>query len=146
MWHLIGFWHQVEALSAWTGLSVGALVGLALLVWWDPALLKPAIAAAALVITAYAFEIHGNLVGLRDGRAEIQVKWDAEKAAIARARAAELAQQQAAAAAQAAIDKAKDATLTQQTDAALARIESHADGRKALLESWRRARELRGIK
>jgi len=86
---LIGMWHQVAAISAWTGLSIGMLAGLALLVWLDPRLLRLAIFGAILVAVGYFAEIHGNAVGLADGKAEVQAQWDqakidAEKQRVAR--------------------------------------------------------------
>lgn len=141
-----GFWDQVLTVSAWSGLSLGMLAGLAALVWLDPKLLKLAIAGAAIVAAGYIGELHGDAVGLRDGKAEVQAKWDAEKRAIAKARAEEQVRQQAAAAAQKANDDAIGALLKRQTEDAQAAVAAQADGRKALTESWRRARKLRGIK
>jgi hypothetical protein len=71
---------------AWSGLSLGALAGLALLVYLNPAMLKWAIGFAALVILAYVCVMHGNAVGNASGRAAVQAQWDAaRKAEIAAA-------------------------------------------------------------
>ena len=42
-------WRAVFHISAWTGLSLGALAAIAAVVWYDPRLLKPAIGVAVLV-------------------------------------------------------------------------------------------------
>jgi hypothetical protein len=74
-------WRDVGAVVAWSGLSLGALAVLAALVYFDPKVLKFAIAGAGAVVIAYVCTLHGNKVGLADGKAEIQAQWDAARAA-----------------------------------------------------------------
>lgn len=145
-----GVWHQVAKLSELTGLSVGVLAGLAGLVYLDPRLLKPALIAAAGAIAIYGSVLYGDRMGYVDGRAagraEIQRQWDAARAADADARAREKQAQAEAAARQEQADQAKAGELSKQTSDALAAIAAQADARRALLDSWRRTRKLRGIK
>jgi hypothetical protein len=73
-------WREVLHVSEWTGLSVGALAGLAFAVYLDPALLRIAIKAAIVIAIGYAGVLYGNHVG----RADVEAQWaDARKAAIA---------------------------------------------------------------
>jgi hypothetical protein len=151
MFHLIGVWHQVAAVSAWTGLSLGALAGLAALAYFVPFVRRLAIAAAITVVCSYIAMIHGNVTGLADGRAEVQVKWDAEKAAEAAARAAEKERQATEAELQKSRDDATAQALAKQASEALDAIQNTPaadDGAvpKVLLDSWARARAARGLK
>jgi hypothetical protein len=83
MFEALSAWREVVHLSEWTGLSIGALAGLALLAFYLPTLRRGAVKAAAVVVLLLAALTYGN----HTGRADLQKQWDA-----ARARA-ELAQQ-----------------------------------------------------
>lgn len=77
---LLAVWRTVLHVSGWTGLSVGALAAIALVVYLNPALLRPAIRAAVVIAVAYA----GVLYGDATGRADVEAQWkDAREAAIA---------------------------------------------------------------
>ena len=151
MFHLVGIWHQVAALSEWTGLSVGLLAGLAFLVWLNPALLRVAIAIAIPIASAYFGLLYGNHTGRVDGRAEIQAKWDAQKTVEAKARAAELERQRVEAEIQKARDDEMSAALEREAKDALDAIAHTApadDGPvpKMITDYWDRERAARGLK
>jgi hypothetical protein len=74
---ILATWRGILHVSEWTGLSAGAIAALAALVYLRPALLKPAIVAAAAVALTYG----GVLYGHRAGRAEVKAEWDAARAA-----------------------------------------------------------------
>jgi hypothetical protein len=80
---IVDLLHQVETLAAWTGLSLGALAGLAALGWFVAAARPLAIAAAVTVAAGYGGLLYGNHVR---GAAD-QAEWDAKLAAAAKARA-----------------------------------------------------------
>jgi hypothetical protein len=82
-------WREILHVSEWTGLSVGALVVLALLFVYAPPVRSFVAFAAIAVVAAYIGCVFGESRGLADGRAEVQVKWDAARrkaaaAAVAR--------------------------------------------------------------
>lgn len=66
-------WHSVVFVSEWTGLSVGALAGLAALFYFVPLARKLAIQGAILVVVAWACLMHGHLVGVSDEAAKLQI-------------------------------------------------------------------------
>ncbi|MGY3393423.1 hypothetical protein ACVWW6_006014 [Bradyrhizobium sp. USDA 3311] len=73
-------WRTVVHVSEWTGLFVGALAVLGLLVYLDPRLLRPAARGLIAVGIGYA----GLLVGDHIGRADVNAQWAAAReAAIA---------------------------------------------------------------
>lgn len=73
-------WRTLLHISEWTGLSLGALAVIALIVWMNPRLLRPAIKAAVLLVLGYALVLYGD----HAGRADVEAQWaDARKAAIA---------------------------------------------------------------
>lgn len=74
-------WRDAAAVVAWSGLSLGALAGCGALIYFVPLARKVAIAGAVAVVIAYVSTIHGNKVGLADGKAEIQAQWDAARQA-----------------------------------------------------------------
>jgi len=78
---LFSAWADLLHVLAWSGLSLGALAGLALLVYLVPTMLKPAIGIAVAVVLAYACIMHGNMVGDKAGRAAVQAEWDAARKA-----------------------------------------------------------------
>jgi len=110
---LASAWRTILHVSEWSGLSVGALAAGAGLVYLRPALLKPVIAGAVVVVLVLIGVIHGDRVG----RADVEAQWaDARKAAIA-------------------ADQERDALIEQQLEAKykpqLAALQKQADERKA---------------
>jgi hypothetical protein len=82
-------WREILHVSEWTGLSVGALAVLAALFVYAPPVRGFVGFAAIAVVAAYIGSVFGESRGLADGRAEVQVRWDAARrkaaaAAIAR--------------------------------------------------------------
>lgn len=72
-------WRGILHVSEWTGLSLGALASIALLVYLDPRVLKPAILLAIGLLLLYG----GTLYGDHTGRADVEAQWaDAREAAI----------------------------------------------------------------
>ncbi|WP_139483299.1 hypothetical protein [Bradyrhizobium ivorense] len=65
-------WRALVHISAWSGLSVGAILGLAVLVYFDPKALKAAIAGGVAVAIAWAAIVHGHSVGVADEDARLQ--------------------------------------------------------------------------
>lgn len=113
-------WRTVLHVSEWTGLSVGALAVIGLLVYLDPRLLKPAIAAAILVAVA----LGGVLYGDRTGRADVTAQWNDAKAA--------------AEAAQAKRDADIGRELEQKYQPQLAELQQQADERKTRADAYER--------
>jgi hypothetical protein len=151
MFEALGVVHQVEAVTGASLLSLGVLVGLAFLVYVNPAALRIAIPAAVLVLSNYGSFVYGDRTGLADGRAEIQVKWDTERAAAEATRAAEQKRQARERIAQEQQDAQAAADLVQQDKDALTAIAGAAatdDGAvpKVLRDSWTRERAARGLK
>ena len=73
-------WRAMLHVSEWTGLSLGALAGLAALIWFVPLARQLAIVGMLLVFAAWIGLVHGEATG----RADTQKQWDAEReAAIA---------------------------------------------------------------
>lgn len=113
-------WRTVVHVSEWSGLSIGALVAGAGLVYLLPAARKAAILGAILVVACWICLIHGDRVG----RADVEAQWaDARKAAIA-------------------ADKERDAMIGAQLEATykpkLAELQKQADERKAKADSYER--------
>lgn len=77
-------WRTVLHLSEWSGLSVGAVIGLGLLVYLDPAARNLALAAGLAVAIGFSCVVYGDSTG----RADVQAQWDAEKAEAAEKAAA----------------------------------------------------------
>jgi len=73
---LFDFWSEIKHLGELTGLSIGALVALAALVYFDPALRGVAIRVAAAVVLGYALSIYWYHVGSADK----QLQWNAANA------------------------------------------------------------------
>ena len=65
--------HEVLRISAWTGLSAGAVVALGAVAWFVAPLRWLAISAALTVAAAYGGTLYGNHVG----RADVQKAWEA---------------------------------------------------------------------
>lgn len=73
-------WREVLHVSEWTGLSIGALAGLAALFIYVPFARRLAIEGAIVVAVGWFCLVHGDKVG----RADVEVQWaDARAAAIA---------------------------------------------------------------
>lgn len=83
MLELFAAWRTVVHISEWSGLSIGALAVIAVLVWLDPRILKPAIFAAVGVMLFFG----GTFYGDATGRADVHKQWDAARAAAEKARA-----------------------------------------------------------
>lgn len=91
-------YREVAHLAEWTGLSIGIIVGLGALVYFDPALRKIAIRIAVGVICAYLLTMYAYHIGIADKKAE----WDRANARAA----AEIKQRDDNAAVQGATDAA----------------------------------------
>lgn len=63
-------WREIADVAAFTGLSVGALVGLGFLAYLDPTLRKAAIRLGILVILGYGILMYGMHTGASNVRAE----------------------------------------------------------------------------
>lgn len=80
--NLFAAWRSILHISEWTGLSLGALAAIGIVVYLDPRLLKPAIIGAIALALVYG----GTLYGDATGRADVKAQWaDARKAEIAAA-------------------------------------------------------------
>ncbi|WP_423958714.1 hypothetical protein [Bradyrhizobium sp.] len=75
---MLGAWREVLHISEWSGLSVGALVGLGFLVYLVPLARQFAAIAAAFIAVGYGALIYGD----HTGRADLQAQWNAEKAQL----------------------------------------------------------------
>jgi hypothetical protein len=144
-----GIFHQVVELGKITGVSVVVLAALGALVWLDPKTLRFALVAGAMVLITYFSVLYGDHLGIVDGKAEVQQKWDKAKKAAAAARAAEIERQVKAAAEQRSRDEEAAAELASQQKADEAAINGASpkdDGPvpKVLLDSWTRERASRG--
>jgi hypothetical protein len=64
--------HEVLTISAWTGLSVGALAAIVAVGYFFPSARVAAVRAAILVICVYVAVVHGEATGRRIVKAE----WD----------------------------------------------------------------------
>lgn len=69
-------WREIAHIAAWTGLSVGTLVGIAAVIYFEPPARHLAFAAAAIVIAIYGATIYGNHIGSVDMKAQ----WNAANA------------------------------------------------------------------
>lgn len=74
-------WREILHVSEWTGLSVGALAGLAALFYFVPIARKLAVLLAINVLIAYICLLAGNAVGTGDTKKEWQAERDAAAAA-----------------------------------------------------------------
>ena len=72
-------WRTVLHVSEWSGLSLGVLAGLGLLVYLDPAARRLALIAGLAVAVGFSCILYGDSTG----RADVQAQWDAEKAKTA---------------------------------------------------------------
>lgn len=81
MLEIFSAWREVLHISEWTGLSLGALAGLAALVYFVHIPFLTAVRIAVLIVTAYFCLLLGDAVGVRDK----QRQWDAARAAAAEA-------------------------------------------------------------
>lgn len=73
-------WRTIVHVSEWSGLSIGLLVVIVVLVYCVPSLRKAALIGAGVVFLGWLCVIHGDRVG----RADVEAQWaDARKAAIA---------------------------------------------------------------
>jgi len=75
--NILAAWREILHISAWTGLSLGALAGLAALFYFVPLARKLAVAGAITVLVGWFGLIHGDAVG----RADVQMQWNDAKAA-----------------------------------------------------------------
>lgn len=83
MFEALAAWREVGHLAEYTGLSIGALIGLGFLFFYVPGVRLFVAAAAIAVVAGGLGLVHGESVGHRDGTAEIEAQWaDARKAAI----------------------------------------------------------------
>jgi hypothetical protein len=83
----VSAWRDVAHVVGWSGLSLGAAGGLGALAWYVAPLRRLAIVGAVAVAAGYGGTIHGNTVGLAEGRVEVQAKWDKAKEAAEAAQA-----------------------------------------------------------
>lgn len=74
---LLAGWRTLLHLSEWSGLSIGVLAAIAVVIWLRPALLKPALLAAGLVAFGFSCVIYGD----HAGRTDKQREWDAARVA-----------------------------------------------------------------
>ncbi len=74
---LLGLLQELLHLSEWTGLSLGTLAALALVIWLVPGLRLPAIAGVVGIACAFLGGIHEYNVG----RADVRAEWDRAKLA-----------------------------------------------------------------
>jgi hypothetical protein len=74
-------WREVAHISEWTGLSLGVLAAIALLVYLNPTLLKPAIGIGVAVIVGYCTLIFGY----HQGASDIRGQWNAANVQAAKA-------------------------------------------------------------
>lgn len=81
MLELFSAWREVLHISEWTGLSLGALVVLAALVYFVHIPFLTAVRIAVLIVTAYFCLLLGDAVGTRDK----QRQWDIARASAAKA-------------------------------------------------------------
>jgi hypothetical protein len=72
-------WREVLHVSEWTGLSVGALAGLAAIAWFFPPARTLAIGAGIAVAVAYGALLYGN----HTGRDDVLAEWTAANAKAA---------------------------------------------------------------
>lgn len=72
---------EIEHISQITGLSIGVLIVLALVIWFDPGLRKAAIRGVIAVATAYLIAIYCYALGAHDVRGQ----WNAANVAAAAA-------------------------------------------------------------
>jgi hypothetical protein len=79
--NILAAWREILHISAWTGLSLGALAGLAALFYFVPLARKLAVAGAITVLVGWFGLIHGDAVG----RADVQMQWNDAKAAALKA-------------------------------------------------------------
>jgi len=63
-------WREILRVSEWTGLSLGALAGLAAVFYFDPALRKLAVRGAIAIAVAYVLALYAYHVGGADKQAE----------------------------------------------------------------------------
>lgn len=68
-----GIWKEVLQISAWTGLSVGALAAAAALAYFVPQARALALIAIVIIVTTYSALIYGAHTGASDVRA----RWNA---------------------------------------------------------------------
>jgi hypothetical protein len=74
-------WREIAHVSEMTGLSIGLLVTLVVIVWLDPAIRGFAIKIAIVVVVAYVSGLYWYRVGASDVRAQ----WDAANVRAAEA-------------------------------------------------------------
>jgi hypothetical protein len=84
MFEALRAWREVGHLAEYLGLSVGMLAGMVALFLYVPLVRKLAIVGAIAAVALGIGLVRGEIVGHRDGKAEVQGQWDdARKAAIA---------------------------------------------------------------
>lgn len=113
-------WRTFVHVSEWSGLSIGALVAGAALVWFVPPARKLVVLGSILVLVGWLCLVHGDRVG----RADVHAQWhDARKAAIA-------------------AEKERDAMAEQKLDQKyrpqLADLQKQSDARKARADNYER--------
>jgi hypothetical protein len=81
MFEALSLLHEIAAYAAATGISVGLLIGCALLFYFVASARSWVIFAAAAVVGGYLIFIFAE----HDGRAEVQARWDAADAAAEKA-------------------------------------------------------------
>ncbi|NEU94829.1 hypothetical protein [Bradyrhizobium uaiense] len=82
-------WRTVAHISAWSGLSLGALAACGALFYFDPLARRVAIAGAGVVLVGWVCLIHGHSVGAADERARLQTLSDHADARAATAASAD---------------------------------------------------------
>src|SRR5262245_19829035 len=115
---VLSAWRTILHVSEWTGLSVGALAGLAFLAWPSPAARTFAIRAALVIAAAYGGTTYGNHVG----RADVMAQWEAAKAAAEQARKER--------------DAAIAAELEQKYAPVITALQRDSDARQQLVETY----------
>ena len=120
MFSAFAAWRTLAHLSAWSGLSIGALVGLGLLAWYVAPVRRLAITGALVVVALWIGLLHGDAVG----RADLQTQWNAARLA--------------AAAAAAKRDADAQAELDARYQPMIADLQSQADDRKQQVDDYER--------
>lgn len=96
-------WSSILHIAEWSGLSLGALAAIAVVVYLEPRLLKPAIIAVIAIALVYGGTIYGDVTGRADEDAKLKII-----SAEADARAAQAASEDEASRVSAIEQKAKE--------------------------------------
>jgi hypothetical protein len=78
-------WREVGHLAEYTGLSIGMLAGCVALFLYVPVVRKLAVIGAIAAVALGLGLVHGESIGHRDGKAEVQAQWDDARAAAIKA-------------------------------------------------------------